>query len=149
MRRNALRQPRLEILAPEDVQKIIEAAYDLLENFGVKVYNQEALEIFADGGGKVDFNKRVSFMPQEMVDKALQSVPSSISIYNHEGQNPAVLEKDRVNFCAGSVALNILDSSQNVCHFFSISPNLYCPFFEHIYSYFSFSNIQKRSLAPQ
>ena len=105
-----MRRPKLEILAQEDVLKIIEAAYDLLENFGVKVYNQEALEILADGGAKVDFKKRVSFIPQAMVDKALASVPSSFSIFNHEGQNPAVLEKDRVHFSAGSVALNILDS---------------------------------------
>jgi len=47
-RRNAIRRPKLEVLDQEDVQKIIEAAYDLLENFGVKIDNQEALEILAD-----------------------------------------------------------------------------------------------------
>lgn len=105
-----MNRPKLEILAQEDIPKIVEAAYDLLENFGVKIHNQEALEILAAGGSKVDFKKGVSFIPQAIVDKALKSVPSSFSVFDHEGQNPVVLEKDNVHFCAGSVALNILDS---------------------------------------
>ena len=43
-----MRRPTLEILIQEDVQKIIEAANDLLEKFGVKIHNQEALEILAE-----------------------------------------------------------------------------------------------------
>lgn len=75
----------------------------------MKIDNQEALEILADRGARVDFKERVSFIPAAMVDRALESVPSTFSIYNHAGRNPSVLEKDTVHFCAGSVALNILD----------------------------------------
>jgi trimethylamine--corrinoid protein Co-methyltransferase len=109
-----LKRPKLEILAQEDVRKIIDAACDLLKNFGVKIFNQEALEILAEGGATVNFKKKVAFIPQAMVDKALQSVPSSFSVFDHKGQNPAVLEKDRIHFCAGSVALNILDSETEI-----------------------------------
>ncbi len=105
-----MRRPQLEVLDKSDVQQIIEAAYDLLENFGVNVDNEQVLQLLADGGAKVDFDRKVGFIPPAMVDKALESVPSSFSIYDHEGQNAAALEGDNVHFCGGSVALNILDS---------------------------------------
>jgi trimethylamine--corrinoid protein Co-methyltransferase len=108
--RQAVKRPKLEILTADDVQDIIDAAYDLLENFGVMVDNQEALQILAGGGAKVDLKEKVAFVPATMVDRALESVPSSFSIYDQACEKPAVLEKDNVHFCAGSVALNILDS---------------------------------------
>lgn len=105
-----MKRPKLEVVDKSDVQKIIEAAYDLLENFGVNIDNARVLQLLADGGAKVDFDKKVGFIPPAMVDKALESVPSSFSVYDHEGRNAAVLEGDNVHFCGGSVALNILDS---------------------------------------
>jgi hypothetical protein len=35
-----LKRPMLEILESDDIRKIIAAAYDLLENFGVMVDNE-------------------------------------------------------------------------------------------------------------
>jgi trimethylamine--corrinoid protein Co-methyltransferase len=98
------------MLSSDNVSKIIEAAYDLLWTFGVMVDNQEALQILAEGGARVDFNDKVAFIPPSMIDGALGSVPSAFSIYDQKGQSPAVLEGDNIHFCAGSVALNILDS---------------------------------------
>ena len=45
-----MKRPKLEILDSDDVRKIITAAYDLLENFGVMVDNEEALGILEGGG---------------------------------------------------------------------------------------------------
>lgn len=53
-----MRRPTLEPLATEDVRRIVEAAHDLLENFGVVVDNQKALQILADGGARVDLDEK-------------------------------------------------------------------------------------------
>ncbi|MFQ6123748.1 MAG: trimethylamine methyltransferase family protein [Candidatus Heimdallarchaeota archaeon] len=105
-----MKQPKIKILDQEDIQQIIEAAYDLLENFGVKVDNQEVLQTLANGGAKVDFEQKVAFISPSMVDKALKTVPSSFNVYDQACKNAAVLEGDNIHFCGGSVALNILDS---------------------------------------
>mgnify|MGYP006283191787 CR=1 FL=1 len=102
--------PKLELLEERDINKIVEAAYDLLENFGVMVDNEDVLRLMADGGIRVDFEKRVGYIPSSLIDKALETVPSSFSVYDLEGEHPAVLEKDNIFFAPGSVALNILDS---------------------------------------
>jgi trimethylamine--corrinoid protein Co-methyltransferase len=105
-----VRRPKLELLNTEDVQQIVEAAYDLLENFGVMVDNREALQILADGGAKVDLDEKVAFIPPQVVDNSLESVPSAFTIHGRADKKPAVLADDNVYFCAGSVALNVLDS---------------------------------------
>ena len=102
--------PNLEILDKEDVQKIIEAAYDLLVHFGVMIDNEEVLKVMGEYGVRIDFDNRVAYISQAIVDKALESAPSSFSVYNQEGEDAAVLEKDNTYFAPGSVALNILDS---------------------------------------
>lgn len=105
-----MNRPYLEILDKEDIQKIIEAAYDLLQHFGVMVDNEELLKALVEEGAKVDFDKRVGYISPAMVDKALETVPSSFNVYDREGEKAAVLEKDNTYFAPGSVALNILDS---------------------------------------
>lgn len=105
-----MRRPKLEFLSADDIQQIIEAAYDLLETFGVRFDNEEAQHLLADAGARVDFEERVAYLPPAMVDRALELAPSSFSIYDQACQMPAVLEGDNVHFCGGSVALNILDS---------------------------------------
>ena len=95
---NTVRRPKLELLTAEDVNEIIEAAYDLLENFGVMVDNQEALQILADGGARVDIKKKVALIPPAMVDKALESAPSAFTIHGQPDQRPAMLEGDNIHF---------------------------------------------------
>ena len=56
-----MKRPKLEILESDDIRKIITAAYDLLENFGVMVDNEEALGILEDGGARVDVKKLPTF----------------------------------------------------------------------------------------
>ncbi|RLG23185.1 hypothetical protein DRN85_09785 [Methanosarcinales archaeon] len=109
-----MKRPKVEVLEESCIREIIEAAYELLENFGVMVDNEEVLKILADNGARVDFDKKVCFIPPDMVDKALQTVPSSFSVFDREGHSRALLEKDNIHFAPGSVALNILDSETEV-----------------------------------
>jgi len=103
-------RPKLEVLSKEDTKAIIEAAYDFLEDFGVMVDNEEALSILADAGAKVDLGSKTAYIPAHMIDKALETAPSSFTVYDREGNNPVAMKEDNIYFCPGSVALNILDS---------------------------------------
>ncbi|MFX0204239.1 MAG: trimethylamine methyltransferase family protein [Candidatus Hodarchaeota archaeon] len=86
-----MRRSKIEILDQYDICQIIEAAYDLLENFSVQVENQEVLQTLTDGGAKVDFKQKIAFIPPVMVDKALETVPSSFSVYDQTCKNKAAL----------------------------------------------------------
>jgi trimethylamine--corrinoid protein Co-methyltransferase len=105
-----MNKPKFEILSRDDVKNIIMAAYDLLETFGVMIDNNEVLKIVADAGAKVDFQKKVCLIPATMIERALQSVPASFSVYSQDCRITAMMGGDNTYFAPGSVALNILDS---------------------------------------
>ena len=92
-----MKRPKREILESDDIRKIVAAAYDLLENFGVMVDNEQALGILEHGGARVDVKDTVAYIPGAMVDKALETRPSGFTIYDQECQKPGVLEDDNIH----------------------------------------------------
>ena len=103
-------RPKLSLLANEDVERIISGAYDLLSTTGVKIKHDEALQILNDHGAIVDFTSQVAIMPQDLVEKCLSTVPSSLEFFNFQGDKTVTLVGDAVNFVLDSAPLYLLDS---------------------------------------
>jgi trimethylamine--corrinoid protein Co-methyltransferase len=102
-------RPKLELLDKETIERILAEAHELLWDPGVRIHSDEALQLVADAGATVDFASRVAKIPAELVDEALETVPSSFYLYDSEG-NPAVhYGDDDVQFDPGSAAIEILD----------------------------------------
>jgi trimethylamine:corrinoid methyltransferase-like protein len=70
-----LKRPKLEILETQDIRKIIAAAYDLLENFGVMVDNDEALQILEGGGARIDIKEIMRIMKSYARSKGADALP--------------------------------------------------------------------------
>jgi trimethylamine:corrinoid methyltransferase-like protein len=70
-----LKRPKLEILESDDIREIVAAAYDLLENFGVMVDNEEALGILEDGGARVDLKEIMQIMKSFAWSKGVDVLP--------------------------------------------------------------------------
>ncbi|MCK8823725.1 trimethylamine methyltransferase family protein [Fuchsiella alkaliacetigena] len=91
----------LEVLSDEQCQEILSAAMQVLEQTGVVYHYQEALEIMEDAGCYVDGN-RVR-IPTKLVEKALRTVPSRVTLYNSRSKQPALrLEGNNAYFGTGS-----------------------------------------------
>jgi trimethylamine--corrinoid protein Co-methyltransferase len=103
-------RPKLELLSNELIQKIMDEAYSILENQGVFIENEEALDLFREAGMKVDtHSQRVHITPQ-LVENSLSATPPSLKIYDRDGETEYFLGGDEVHFDPGSVAVTILDS---------------------------------------
>jgi trimethylamine--corrinoid protein Co-methyltransferase len=100
----------MSMLRNADVERIIAGAYDLLATTGVKVIHEEALQILSDHGARVDFSARTATIPQNLVEKCLKTVPSSLEFYNFEGEKSLSVEGDTVNFVLDSAPVFVLDS---------------------------------------
>ena len=103
-------RPKLRILDDDLVEKIIDEAYGLLMDPGVRVHNQEALELLAEAGAEVDFESKVVYIPEAIVRRALETAPSEFYLYNLEGEPVVHYGGDSVQFDPGSAAITILDS---------------------------------------
>ena len=100
-------RPAVQLLAPDTVGRIVDEAMGILDTLGVYVENEEAVRLLTAAGARVD-GERV-LVPSQVVEKALDTAPSSIRLYDRYGEPAADLGEDRVHFDPGSAALTVLD----------------------------------------
>jgi len=79
-------QPQLRILSSDLVPRIIDEAFQLLLNPGVKVILQEARTLLAEAGAIVDEEREVVQIPESVARKALETVPHEFTLYNQDGE---------------------------------------------------------------
>ena len=103
-------RPKLSLLKNEDVERIISGAYDLLTTTGVKIMNEEALQILGDSGAAVDLTAHVAVMPWDLIDRSLKTTPPSLAFHNYQGDETVRVEEDTVNFVLDSAPVYLLDS---------------------------------------
>lgn len=103
--KNGARAGNLTILAEDDLDKIYRASLDILMNTGVYSESDLFLEIFDRGGAKVDKEKRVIYIPPELVEWAIQNTPKSFVLYGRN--DPAMdlqIELGRVYYGMGGTS---------------------------------------------
>jgi trimethylamine--corrinoid protein Co-methyltransferase len=96
-------------LSEGDVRRVAEAAFDVLAGSGVAVYSQTAMAALRAAGAEADEQSRVVRLPRSLVEDAIASNPSSITLYSRDGRNDVVLEDSRVHYGTGGTALYVLD----------------------------------------
>ncbi|MHA1197815.1 MAG: trimethylamine methyltransferase family protein [Candidatus Heimdallarchaeaceae archaeon] len=106
-------RPVIKILEEELKDKVVVEAIEILEEIGFFVENNEAIEILQTEGIDIDLEERRAKLPPDLVKKALKSAPSSIPLYDREGDLVTKLEGDNICFDPGSAALNVLDPETN------------------------------------
>ena len=107
-------QPGLEsdLYEPLDeagLKKVIDAAFDVLARSGVAVYSKSAREAFAKVGAEIDESNQQVKLSRRLVEDAIASNPSSITLHSRDGQCDAVLEGSRVHYGTGGTAIYVLD----------------------------------------
>ena len=101
-------KPVFQIFSPQAVNRILEEAYQLLADTGVRISDPEACSLLEDGGAKVA--SVVVQIPRGMIDRALSSVGRDFYLHNRSGEPTVHFSAgDDVHFDPGSCAVNILD----------------------------------------
>ncbi len=99
----------MEILEPSLVEQIVDEALSVLEKTGVLLEHDEAFERLVSVGFVGNEETRRITFPRKLVEEALESAPSSITLHDRDGNPHATLEGDNVHFVPCSSALRILD----------------------------------------
>lgn len=102
-------QLKLDVISEKLVNQIVEEAMALLLDPGVRVHNQDGLNLLADAGAQVDFEKKLAFIPEDLVRKCIETAPTEFYLYNLEGEAVVHYGGDSVNFDPGSTAVTLLD----------------------------------------
>jgi trimethylamine--corrinoid protein Co-methyltransferase len=102
-------QPILKILPDRLVTQILDEAFQLLMDPGIKVQLKVARKMLADAGAVIGDGEVVS-IPELIARKALESVPSEFYLYDKNGNPHIHYGGDSVHFDPGSSGVNVLDS---------------------------------------
>jgi trimethylamine--corrinoid protein Co-methyltransferase len=101
-------------MSDEQCQKIHWAGLEVMERTGVRLYEQEALDLVKKAGAHVSDGNRVRFSPG-LVEKAFTTVPRRVVLCNRHGDRVMPIEgagrtgSARSFFGPGSDCLNIID----------------------------------------
>ncbi|MCX8062400.1 MAG: trimethylamine methyltransferase family protein [Anaerolineales bacterium] len=104
---------RLEFLTPDQVQQVHQTVLRVLAEVGVRVDWPPALEILAANGCKVDFEQRLAFIPEDVLNRALDTTPSEFQLHARNPAQSIAVTLEDVYTIAGSSALNVLDLDGN------------------------------------
>ena len=102
-------QPKIELLTEELVGRIMDEAYQLMLNPGIKVQSTEARQLLAEAGAQVNADSEIVKIPQKVVEKALETVPHVFQLYDRNGNPSISYGGDAVHFDPGSSGVHVLD----------------------------------------
>jgi trimethylamine---corrinoid protein Co-methyltransferase len=102
-------RPTVKVFDDNLVKQIIEEGIELLIDPGVRVHNQEALNLLAGAGGQVDFNSQVARIPEALVYQALSTVPAAFDLFDIDGKPAVHYGGYQVQFDPGSAGISVLD----------------------------------------
>jgi trimethylamine---corrinoid protein Co-methyltransferase len=92
------RRPLFELLDRGDVERIHAGALEVLETAGVFVESEEAIEVFAAGGCRVDRGTRIVQIPPGVVEEALRAAPSRPVAHGRIRARDVILDESAITF---------------------------------------------------
>ena len=105
----------LAMLSDDELDEIHLGTLDVLDQTGVFVEDDAALECFASGGARVDRDTRIVRIPPYLVEDAIRSAPPKVVLAGRNPKHDLVLESNRVhltNFSEG-VKINDIHTGEN------------------------------------
>jgi trimethylamine--corrinoid protein Co-methyltransferase len=101
-------QPKLSLLDNDLIARILDEAHQLMLNPGIKVQNAEARALLAEAGAQADEETMVVRIPEQIVRRALETVPRRFFLYDYEGNPRVQYGGEAVQFDPGSSGVAVL-----------------------------------------
>ena len=102
-------QPSLKFLTDDLVARILDEAYQLLLDPGIKVQAPEARSLLAEAGAQVDEGTEIVKIPATIARRALEMAPHQFSLYDRAGKPCVLYGGEAVHFDPGSSGVHVLD----------------------------------------
>ena len=104
-----IRGPRLNIFTDDELRDVHEATLRVLEETGVFVEDDEALDILDGGGAVVDRKSKIVRIPPNLVEDSVRSAPSEVFLAGRNPENDVVLGGSQIGFTNFGEGIRIVD----------------------------------------
>lgn len=99
----------LKIFTDDELDEIHLATLEVLQNTGLFIEGEEALDILDGGGAIVDRKNNVVKFPPYLVEDAIRSAPSKLLLAGRNPKNDFVMESNRVGFTNFGEGVFVID----------------------------------------
>jgi trimethylamine--corrinoid protein Co-methyltransferase len=99
----------LKVFTDDELYEIHLATLEVLQETGLFIEDEEALDILDGGGAVVDPKKKIVKFPPYLVEDAIRSAPSKILLAGRNPKNDFVMESNRVGFTNFGEGVFIVD----------------------------------------
>ena len=100
---------KTELLTREQLEILKGGTLRILDEVGVHFPSRRALEIFADHGARVDWEKEIVRIPPDLVKKAMSTAPRSFVLGGREERFDLVLDGSRSYLCTDGTGVHVVD----------------------------------------
>ena len=105
---NSQIRPRFQLLSQDQIKQIHLATLEILERTGVRVMLPEAIDLLEKKGAWV-LSENIVKIPSHLVEEAVRSAPSRITIYDRNGSPAMNLEGLNTHFGPGTDTTFVMD----------------------------------------
>lgn len=99
----------INMFSPDELEEIHSATLEVLEQAGIRVFSDEALDILDGAGATVERSTNTVRFPQYLVDDAIRSAPRNVLLAGRDPKNDMILEGRRVGFTNFGAGVMIVD----------------------------------------
>jgi trimethylamine--corrinoid protein Co-methyltransferase len=100
-------QPKLELLSLDLIARVLDEAFQLMHEPGIKVQSAAARELLVSAGAVA--NGDVVDIPEKIIRKALDTTPAEFFLHDRNGNPKICYGGNAVHFDPGSSGVHILD----------------------------------------
>jgi trimethylamine--corrinoid protein Co-methyltransferase len=100
---------KLNILSPEDIQRIHTATLDIIENTGVRFPSPRALDIWEDHGATVDRDTAIVKAPGTLIEEALKEAPPTYDLAARNPDQDLLLDGNHVFVGTDGCGVEVID----------------------------------------
>jgi trimethylamine--corrinoid protein Co-methyltransferase len=102
-------RPGLKVLSADLVARILDEVYRILAGTGMEIRGESLRQRLLEHGLPASPDGSRILFPQDVVNRAIGTAPSSFTLFDRDGKPHAELGGDKVNFVPGSSGLKVLD----------------------------------------
>lgn len=100
---------QLKVLTQDQIERINDATLEVLENVGVLVQEENALELLAKSGAEIDTKRQIVKIPPVLVKEAVKKAPNRIVLSGKTSEYDLELEGTNVYTFSGGSLVYVLD----------------------------------------
>lgn len=109
----AIQKAMVRYISDEGIEKIHQGTLTAMEETGVKVLHEGGLAMLSDAGANVDMKSQIARIPANLIEKSLDTVPSSFVMGGREEKNDLMIQTGKVYGRNGGGPGSIVDIDSN------------------------------------